>query len=156
MREVVFESRACGACGAFVSVAREDGAVFVERRRRGGGTFLRDPLSALLTGVPRERSGLAHAAGYAGLLSLFRYSFTYLTVSGWWPAWALGTGLELVFGLLAPLALLLSFAAAVSLDRSPTKSGRLPALVGFTLGWQGSYTLLFLLDRIWQRLASPF
>ena len=152
MREVVLESRACGACGAFVSVTRGNGGVFVQRR---GGAFSRDSLRALLTGVPRERSGLAHAAGYAGLLSLFRYSFTYLTVSDWWPAWALGAGLTLCFAVLAPLALVLSFAAAVSLDRAPSKSGRLPALVGFTSGWFGSYTLAFLLDEIWQWLASP-
>jgi hypothetical protein len=152
MREVVVESRACGACGAFVSSAREDGAVFVRRR---GGTFFRDSLTALLTGVTRERSGLAHAAGYAGLLSLFRYSFNYLLVSGWWPAWVLGTGLTLLFSLLAPAALVLSFAAAVSLDRSPLKSGRLPALVGFSSGWFGSYALLSLLDEIWRWLASP-
>src|SRR5829696_478875 len=125
MREVVLENRACGACGAFVSVTRENRDVFVHRR---GGTFFRDSLTAPLTGAPRERSGLAYAAGYAGLLSLFRYSFTYLTVSGWWPAWTLGTALTLFFSLLAPLVL--SFAAAVSLDRSPRKSGRLPALVG--------------------------
>jgi hypothetical protein len=128
-------------------VAREDGAVFVERR---GGTFFRDSLTTLLTGVPRERSGLAYAAGYAGLLSLFRYSFSYLMVSGWWPAWLLGTALTLCFSLLAPLALALSFAAALSLDRAPLRSGRLPALAGFSLGWTGSYTLLFLLDEIWR------
>jgi hypothetical protein len=151
MREVVLESRACGACGAFVSVAREDGAVFVRRRR---GKCFRNSLTTLLTATPRERSGLAYAAGYAGLLSLFRYSFTCLTVSDWWPAWVLGTGLTLFFSLLAPLALALSFAAAVSLDHTPWKSGRLPALVGLLAGWFGSYTLLFLLDAIWQRLAS--
>jgi len=151
MREVFLESRACGACGAFVSVAREDGAVFVRRR---GGTFFRDSLTELLTAVPRERSWLAYTAGYAGLLSLFRYSFTYLTVSSWWPAWMLGTLLTLCFSLLAPLALVLSFAAAVSLDRSPWKSGRLPAIVGLLSGWVGSYTLLFVLDEIWQWLAS--
>jgi predicted outer membrane lipoprotein len=151
MREVVIESRACGACGAFVSVSREGGAVVVKRR---GGTFFRDKLYSLLSGVPRERSGLAYAAGYAGLLSLFRYSFTYLTVSGWWPAWVLGTGLALIFSMLAPLALVLSFSAAVSLERSPWKSGTLPTFVGFMLGWQGSYTALFLLDEIWQWLAS--
>jgi hypothetical protein len=67
----------------------------------------------------------------------------------------LGTGLILLFNLLAPLALALSYAAAASLDRSPWKSGRVPALVGFSLGWFGSYTLLFLLDEIWQWLASP-
>jgi hypothetical protein len=121
---------------------------------RRHGTFLRERLCSLLAGVPRERSGLAHAAGYAGLLSLFRYSFNYLVVSGWWPASVLGTALTLLFGLMAPLALVLSFAAAVSLDGAPWKSGRLPALVGFALGWQGSYTLLFLLDSIWQWLAS--
>lgn len=151
MREVVLEHRACGACGAFVSVTREDGGVFVEQR---GGTYFRDSLTTLLTAVPRERSGLAHAAGYAGLLSLFRYSFTYLTVSSWWPAWMLGTVLTLLFSLLAPLALVLSFASAVSLDREPWKSGRLPAFVGLVLGWFGSYTLLFLLDEIWRWLAS--
>ena len=152
MREFVLEKRACGACGAFVSVTGENGGVFVQRR---GGAFFRDSLRALLTGVPRERSGLAYAAGYAGLLSLFRYSFTYLTASDWWPAWASGTGLTLCFAVLAPLSLVLSFAAAVSLDRAPSKSGRLPALVGFTSGWFGSYTLVFLLDEIWQWLASP-
>ena len=151
MREVVLESRACGACGAFVSVAREDGAVFVEQR---GETFFRDSLSALFSGVPRERSGLAYAAGYAGLLSLFRYSFAPLTMSSWWPVSMLGWGGVLFFSLLAPLALVLSFVAAVSLERSPLKSGRLPALVGFSFGWFGSYTLLFLLDAIWQWLAS--
>lgn len=151
MREVVLESRACGACGAFVSSAREDGAVFVRRRR---GTFFRDAFRELLKAGPRERSGLAYAAGYAGLLSLFRYSFTYLTMSGWWPAWTLGTALTLFFSLLAPLGLVLSFAAAASLDRSPREAGRLPALVGFSLGWAGSYSALFLLDEIWQRLAA--
>ncbi|HWS89482.1 MAG TPA: hypothetical protein VN282_21100 [Pyrinomonadaceae bacterium] len=153
MREVVLESRACGACGAFVYEAREGGAAVV-RRERSGGMFLRDSLTSMLTAAPRERSGLAHAAGYAGLLSLFRYSFLPLMLSDWWPAWALGAGLVFLFGLLAPLALVLSFAAAVSLDGAPRKSGRLPALVGFTLGWQGSYGLLFLLDEIWQWLAS--
>ena len=151
MREAVLESRACVACGAFVSVAREDGAVFVERRR---GTFFRDSLRGLLSGVPRERSGLAYAAGYAGLLSLFRYSFLPLMRSDWWPAWTLGAGLVLFFNLLAPLALALSFAAAASLDGSPSKSGRPAALVGFSVGWLGSYSLLFLLDQIWQRLAA--
>ena len=67
----------------------------------------------------------------------------------------MGTGLTLCFAVLAPLSLVLSFAAAVSLDRAPSKSGRLPALVGFTSGWFGSYTLVFLLDEIWQWLASP-
>ncbi len=150
MREVVFESRACGACGAFVSVAREDGAVFVRRR---GVTFFRDSLEGLLTAVPRERSGLAYAAGYAGLFSLFRYSFAPLTMSGWWPASALGWGFMLFFSILAPLALVLSFAAAFSLERTPWKSGSLPTLAGFLLGWQGAYTALFMFFKVWEWLG---
>lgn len=152
MREVLLEGRACGACGAFVRVEREGGGVVTARRR---GTFFREQLAPTPAAVPRERSGLAYAAGYAGLLSLFRYSFVPLTLSGWWPAWALGTGLVLLFSLLAPLALALSYAAAASLDRSQVKAGRLPALVGFACGWFGSYTLLFLLDDIRRWLASP-
>ena len=151
MREAVLESRACVACGAFVSVAREDGGVFVERR---GATHMHEPLTALFAGVPRERSGLAYAAGYAGLLSLFRYSFVPLTMSGWWPASVLGWGLVLCFNLLAPLALVLSYAAAVSLDRSPWKSGGLPAVFGILVGWFGSYELVCLLYLIWGWLAS--
>ena len=150
MREVVLESRACGACGAFVSVAREDGAVFVERR---GGRFFRDALSELLTGTPRERSGLAYAAGYAGLLSLFRYSFVPMTMSGWWPVSALGWGFALFFSMLAPLALVLSFAAAFSLERTPRKSGSLPTLAGFLLGWQGFYTALFMFFKVCEWLG---
>ncbi len=153
MREVLVESRACGACGMFVSSVREDGAVFVERRH---GTLLRGWLCTLLAGVPRERSMLAHAAGYAGLLSLFRYSFAPLSMSGWWAASMLGWGLVLFFSLFAPLAVALSFAAAVSLERSPWKAGQVPLLVGFLLGWQGSLTALFLLLKLWQWLASLF
>ena len=150
MREVVGESRACDVCGAFVA-AREEGAVFVGRR---GGSLFREPLTTWLKGVPRERSGLAYAAGYAGLLSLFRYSFLPLSLSSWWPASVVGWGLVFCLSMLAPLALVLSFAAAVSLERKPSKSGQLPALVGFLLGWQGLLTALFLLDEIWQWLAS--
>lgn len=151
MREVVIKSRACGACGAFVSAAPGGDAVSDGRR---GGKFFRDSLAGLLTAAPRERSGLAYAAGYVGLLSLFRYSFAPLTASGWWPASVLGWGLVLLFNLLAPLALALSFSAAVSLERSPGRSGRLPTLVGFLLGWSGSYAALFLLDELWQWLAA--
>ena len=153
MREVVLECRACGACGAFVSVAREDGAVFVERRR---GPYFRDSLTARFTAAPRERSGLAYAAGYAGLLSLFRYSFAPLLVSSWWPASVLGWWLVLFFSLLAPLALALSFAAAFSLERAPWKSGRLQVFVGFSLGWIGSYAALALIlfGEVWPWLPA--
>src|ERR1044072_8487175 len=135
MREVVLESRACGACGAFVSVAREDGAVFIERR---GRTFFRDSLSALFCGVPRERSGLAHAAGYAGLLSLFRYSFVSLTMSDWWPVSMLGWGVVVFCCRLAPRRRVVACPAPCSLERGHGKWRSLPVLVGFLLGGQGS------------------
>ena len=153
MREVVLDGRACGSCGAFVPCAPEGGGTVAEKGR-GGGTFFLDSVGGVLRGVPRERSGLAYAAGYAGLLFLFRYPFMPLMHSGWWPAWTLGTALVLLFSLSAPLALALSFAAGVSLDRSPLKSGRLPALVGLLVGWFGSYELLYLLDEVWQWLAA--
>ena len=151
MRETAVESRACGVCGASMAGGHEGRAVYVER---GGGTFFRDVGGDVLRGVPRERSGIAHAAGFAGVLFLFRYSFMPLALSGWWPAAALGTWLVLLFSLLAPLALVLAFAAGVSLDRSPEKSGKLPALFGLLVGWLGTYALLFLLDGLWQRLAA--
>lgn len=148
MRMLMQSDYECDACFA---ASRARGGASGEA---GGRSFLEAFVGRLSTCVPRERSGLAYAAGYAGLLSLFRYSFKYLTVSGWWPAWTLGTLLTLCFSLLAPLALVLSFAAAVSLDRSPRKAGRLPAVVGLLFGWVGSYTLLFVLDELWQWLAS--
>ncbi|HEX8294308.1 MAG TPA: hypothetical protein VF570_21310 [Pyrinomonadaceae bacterium] len=151
MREVFLEGRACGACGALVHVERGGGAAAAGR---GRGTFFRGPSASPLAAAARGRSGLAYAAGYAGVLSLFRYSFAALALSDWGPASVLGAGLVLSFSLLAPLGLVLSYAAAASLDRSPSKSGRLPALVGFALGWLGSCTLLFRLDEIWRWLAA--
>ena len=151
MRELVLESRTCGVCGASPHGTHEGGGVYVGGR---GGTFFRESDRDVLRGVPRERSGLAHAAGFAGVLFLFRYSFMPLAFSGWWPAWAVGTALVFVFSLSGPLALVLSFAAGVSLDRSPEKSGRLPALFGLLVGWFGSYSLLFLLDDLRRWLAA--
>jgi hypothetical protein len=63
--------------------------------------------------------------------------------------WGFAVGLILVWGLLAPAALALSFAAAVSLDRSPLKSGRLPALFGFSVGWLGVAAWLTQLGGGW-------
>ena len=152
MREVALESRACGACGAGPPDEGAGGYVFVEGR---GGAFLSVPGGGGVRGVPRERSGLAYAAGYAGVLYLFRFAFAPLALSGWWPAWALGTTLLFLLALLAPLALALAFAAGVSLDRSPERSGRLPALFGLLVGLCGSYTFLFLGDSyIWRWLAA--
>jgi hypothetical protein len=106
--------------------------------------------------APRERSGLAYAAGFAGVLYLFRYSLAPLALSQAGQGWGLAAGLIFVWILLAPAALALSFAAAVSLDRSPPKSGRLPAFFGFSVGWLGTAPLLsHLNERLLTFLFTP-
>jgi hypothetical protein len=83
------------------------------------------------------------------VLYLFRYSLAPLMFSQAGQAWVLAVLLMLVWSLLSPAALALSFAAAVSLDRSPQKSGRLPALFGFCVGWLGLVAWLSHLDERW-------
>ncbi|MFN2414789.1 MAG: hypothetical protein ABR603_06585 [Pyrinomonadaceae bacterium] len=94
-------------------------------------------MSGSLRGSTRERSALAYGAGFAGVLYLFRYSLAPLALSLAGPHLGAAVGLIFVWGLLAPAALALSFAAGASLDRSPGKSGVLPALFGFVVGWHG-------------------
>jgi hypothetical protein len=104
--------------------------------RSGGGRLAR---------VTRERSGLAHAAGFAGVLFLFcgplaRYAVSHwglVADAAWWAAFACS--------LSAPLALGLAFAAGVSLDRSREKAGAMPALFGLVVGLSGTVKLLFAL-----------
>lgn len=86
----------------------------------------------------RVRSGLAYAAGFAGLAVIFRPSFVtlllwHLEVNG-------AAGLLLLFltGFLAPASLALGFAAGAALDREPGKSGRPQAMLGFLAGLVGT------------------
>ena len=87
----------------------------------------------------RVRSGLAYAAGFAGLAVLFRPSVATLLL------WHLGmqstAGIVLFFltGLVAPLALALGFAAGAALDRDRGKSGRPQAMFGFLVGLWGTF-----------------
>lgn len=146
MLELLMKSRACPACGAGVPGERGGGAVYDGER---GGTFFKDSYADPPVRAPRERSGLAHAAGFAGVLYLFRYSLAPLVFAQAGHEWTLALALIFVWSLLAPAAVALSFAAAVSLDRSPRKSGRLPALFGFVVGWLGLVTWLSRLDERW-------
>lgn len=89
------------------------------------------------------RSGLAFLSGYAGLAFLYIYSINAVPfqILGLSPDAAII--LEFSWALSAPLALVLGLAAAVSIDRAPEKSGRIQALVGFTIGLVGTLSLMF-------------
>ena len=104
--------------------------------------------------APRERSGLAHAAGFAGALYLFHNSFMPLALSGM-PAWALGSLFAVGLSLFAPLGLVLAFAAGVALDRSRAKAGALPALFGLVVGLWGTFDLLLMFEP-WLRHLLAF
>jgi hypothetical protein len=142
MRELALERRACNVCGARVTDAYARGASNVEAR---GVSFIEASESGRPTRAPRERSGLAHAAGFAGVLYLFRYSFMSFALSHVRLEAALGMLPAGVCSLFAPVALVLAFAAAVSLDRSCDKSGALPAIFGLVVGWIGTIRWVFLL-----------
>ena len=144
------KSRACPACGAGAWQTR--GGVVVYDAERDG-TFLEGSYGGGLSRAPRERSGLAHAAGFAGVLYLFRYSLAPLVFAQTWQEWTPTSAVMFAWNLLAPAALALSFAAAVSLERSPWKSGRLPALFGFFAGWFGVFSLL---DDRWLAYLRAF
>ena len=106
----------------------------------GGGLACAD--AARDVHAPRVRSGLAYAAGFAGLAVLFRPGL------GTFFLWELGFHntaglvLYLLAGLVAPAALALGFAAGAALDRERGKSGRPQALLGFLVGLMGTFAWL--------------
>jgi hypothetical protein len=151
MREVVLESRECNVCGSRAQVVRETWNV--EARVV---SFLRELRGDGRACAPRERSGMAYAAGYAGVLSLFHYPFMPFALSHVRLEAALGALLVAGLWAFAPLALALSFAAGVSLDRSREKTGALPALFGFVVGLVGIVELLFILGPEWLRHLLAF
>jgi hypothetical protein len=104
--------------------------------------------------VERQRSGLAYAAGFAGLFYLFRYSFatflfTYLGLRG-----SVGVSLVMLWSLSAPVALILSYIAGASLDRSPEKSGAAAAMIGLLIGLIGSVAWLTGFDGLWLQMYT--
>lgn len=153
MLELLIKSRPCPACGAGLAGTRRGG---VASREGWGGTSFEASGADGLRRPTRERSGLAYASGFAGVFYLFRYSLAPLALSQPGQEWGFAAGLMLVWGLLAPAALALSFAAAVSLDRSPPKSGMLPALFGFFVGWHGVAAWLSQMDGRWLEYLLAF
>jgi hypothetical protein len=127
----------------------------VSENRECGVSFLEEFRSERLARAPRVRSGLAHAAGFAGVFYLFGHSLAPLALSRWWATSGAYAWLVLAPGLLAPLALALAFAAGVSLDRSRVKAGALPALFGLVVGLLGTVDLLLVLNP-WLEYLKPF
>lgn len=138
MRELVSESLECNVCGSRVRVAR--GTTFVESFGDESHT--------------RVRSGLAHASGFAGVLYLFHNSLAMFLLP-LAPESAVLYWLVVACGMLAPLALVLAFAAGVSLDQSREKAGALPALFGLIVGLWGSFDLALVLGP-WLRYLKAF
>ena len=106
--------------------------------------------------MPRERSGLASAAGFAALALIFsRFTFipwlfahrSHHIVDISQPDQAIAAVwflLELPLpGLPAPFALWLGVAAWLDLNRNPDKIGRAPAAIGITIGFIGTLILIF-------------
>jgi hypothetical protein len=147
-RELVWESRECNVCGARVLAAREASGAEVR-----AVTSVRPLKGERRARVTRVRSGLAHSAGFAGVAYLFGYSIAPLALTRWWLA--PGASLLFAWSLFAPLALVLAFAAAVSLDRSRDKAGALPAMFGLVVGLWGTFELL-LMFAPWLRHLKAF
>lgn len=150
MRELVLESRECGVCGSRVQVMC--GAPRTEVR---AVSFIEPPEDRKPARAPRERSGLAHAAGFAGVGYLFLNSLAmYLLPLGM--SASAGLWLVVACDMFAPLAVVLAFASAVSLGRSGgMKAGAMPALFGLFVGLWGTCGLLLVLAG-WLRHLSSF
>lgn len=98
-------------------------------------------VSALFAGeAGAARSGLAYAAGFAGLAFLFRHSAASLGSEWFGLPWLFLT--YLLGGAAAPAAMALGLAAAAELDRSPRTAGRAQALVGYLIGLCGTLQLV--------------
>ena len=97
-----------------------------------------------------ERSGLAYAAGYAGLAYLFRCSAVTTLLETFEGSSTVAVMFILAWGLCAPVALTLGLRAGYAIDRTKGLRGRLPALTGFTLGLIGTINLCVeLLTWLW-------
>jgi hypothetical protein len=150
MREIEERPTTCSYCGApaeYLSSAEAATVVGLKLWR------LPDT-HALANVVERQRSGLAYAAAFAGLFYLFRYSFatflfTYLGLS-----LPVGESLVMLWSLSAPVALILSYIAGASLDRTPEKSGAAAAMLGLLIGLIGSIAWLAGFDRLWLEMYA--
>jgi hypothetical protein len=104
--------------------------------------------ASLFAREARARSGLAYAAGFAGIVYLFKASAVAFAF-GW-------LGLPAVFAYLwaaaAPAAMAMALLAACELDRTPSLAGRPQALVGFLIGLWGTLHLVVESQTWWRSL----
>lgn len=147
MREQVNETVVCLCCGARaadVPPAPRAAPVTRQQGQRRVESFAREARA-----VTKRRSGLAYAAGYAGLAYLFGYGFAPAThAAGGSRLVALigayGEPASLPFwNLWAPAAIVLAFAAASSIDHARDRAGALPAVLGLVVGLWGTLVWLF-------------
>jgi len=149
MRELASGGLECNVCGA-----RAEG-VYENVGARGASSVEAYEVRGL-SRAPRARSGLAHAAGFAGVFYLFGHSLAPLALSCCWAASGACSWLAVALNLLAPLALALAFAAGASLDRSREKAGAMPALFGLVVGLLGTANLLLALAPPWLGRLKAF
>jgi len=117
----------CSLCGA--------------RSRRGGAgrALAARGVGAIFAAEPRARSGLAYAAGFAGLAYLFRHSAAALGSEWLGLPWL---WLTYAWGAWGPAAMALGIVAASELDRSPGTAGRPQAVLGYLIGLWGTLRLV--------------
>lgn len=137
MRELDERPAACAYCGALSEHLSTAGAM----DGAGWTAWSVSKTCALANLAGRQRSGLAYASGFAGLFSLFRYSFATFLFTNLGLKGLVGMTLFMLWSMSAPAAVVLAYAAGVSLDRLPEKAGRLPALMGLLTGLYGTYRL---------------
>ncbi len=108
--------------------------------------------------VPKYRSDLAFAAGFLALASLaFRFTLVPLIFELKHSEAISDTVFFLALplpGLPAPLAFWLGIRAWSDLKHDPTRSGRLPALLGLIIGFLGTLILLFETYEVVRVLAA--
>ena len=102
--------------------------------------------------APRPRSGLAYAAGFAGLAYLFHVPLSTLIFGLLGPRGWEGLLFVSTLCVTAPVALGLSVAAAATLDRSPETAGRVPAMLGFLIGLLGTIKWLWSMGALLREL----
>lgn len=141
MKEQKSEAVICLCCGSRAGGAPEAraSALTVDEEWCRVGSFARAAPQA-----PRRRSGLAYGAGFAGLAYLFGYALAPLPqaatgsrLTAFVVAYAAPLPLTL-WNLWAPLALVLAYAAAYSIDTSRDREGAPPALLGLVVGLWGT------------------
>jgi hypothetical protein len=117
---------------------------------RPGRSLAASACALLFAEEVRPRSGLAYAAGFAGVAYLFQPSAAALA-SGW--LGPEGLWLAYLWGASAPVAMAFGLAAASDLDRAGgAKAGRPQALSGYLIGLWGTLVLISEAQAWWHAL----